>query len=67
MSNFIISKYIPIVETIRDYKKENIKKDIVGALTVTVVGIPQYMAYALIAGVSPVYGLYTGIVATIIG
>jgi len=67
MSNFIISKYIPIIETIRDYKKENIRKDIVGALTVTVVGIPQYMAYALIAGVSPVYGLYTGIVATIIG
>lgn len=33
----------------------------------TVVGIPQYMAYALIAGVSPVYGLYIGIVATIIG
>lgn len=67
VSNFIISRYIPIIETVRNYKKENIKKDIVGALTVTVVGIPQYMAYALIAGVSPVYGLYTGIVATIIG
>jgi len=67
MSSFKISKYIPILETIRDYKKENIRKDIVGALTVTVVGIPQYMAYALIAGVSPVYGLYTGIVAAIIG
>ena len=67
VSNFIISKYIPIIETVRNYKKENIKKDIVGALTVTVVGIPQYMAYALIAGVNPIYGLYTGIVATIIG
>jgi len=67
MSSFKISKYIPILATIRDYKKENIRNDIVGALTVTVVGIPQYMAYALIAGVSPVYGLYTGIVAAIIG
>ncbi|MBU3114709.1 SulP family inorganic anion transporter [Clostridium lacusfryxellense] len=67
MSSFKVSKYIPILQTIREYKKENIRKDIISALTVTVVGIPQYMAYALIAGVSPVYGLYTGIVATIIG
>ncbi|MDR3602334.1 MAG: SulP family inorganic anion transporter [Desulfosporosinus sp.] len=67
LSGFTISKHIPILETIRDYKKENIRKDLIAALTVTVVGIPQYMAYALIAGVSPVYGLYTGIVAAIIG
>ncbi|MDR3584769.1 MAG: SulP family inorganic anion transporter [Desulfosporosinus sp.] len=67
MSSLTLSKYIPILETIRGYKKENIRKDLIAALTVTVVGIPQYMAYAMIAGVSPVYGLYTGIVATIIG
>ena len=67
MSSLTLSKYIPILETIRGYKKENIRKDLIAALTVTVVGIPQYMAYALIAGVSPVYGLYTGIVAAIIG
>ena len=67
MSSFAISKYIPIVETIRNYKREYIRRDIVAALTVTVVGIPQYMAYALIAGVNPVYGLYTGIIAAIMG
>ncbi|SPF50583.1 putative sulfate:proton symporter (anion:anion symporter or antiporter of the sulfate permease SulP family) [Candidatus Desulfosporosinus infrequens] len=67
MSSLTLGKYIPILETIRGYKKENLRKDLIAALTVTVVGIPQYMAYALIAGVSPVYGLYTGIVAAIIG
>ena len=67
MSSLTLSKYIPIIETIRGYKKEYIRKDIIAALTVTVVGIPQYMAYALIAGVSPVYGLYTGIIAAIMG
>jgi len=60
-------KYIPLIGTIKNYKKENIRKDLIAALTVTVVGIPQYMAYALIAGVSPVYGLYTGIIAAILG
>ena len=67
LSSFAISKYVPILETIRTYKKEYIRRDIVAALTVTVVGIPQYMAYALIAGVNPVYGLYAGIIAAIIG
>jgi len=67
LASFAISKYVPIIETIRTYKKEYIRKDLVAALTVTVVGIPQYMAYALIAGVNPVYGLYTGIIAAIMG
>lgn len=69
MSNVIVEKvsqYIPIVETIREYKKEYISKDIIAALTVAVVAIPQSMAYALIAGVNPVYGLYTAIVSTIV-
>ena len=61
-----ISKYIPLIETVREYKKEYFSKDLIAALTVAVVAIPQSMAYALIAGVNPVYGLYTAIVSTII-
>ena len=59
-------KYIPLIGTIRTYKKEYFSKDLIAALTVAVVAIPQSMAYALIAGVNPVYGLYTAIVSTII-
>ena len=59
-------KYIPIIESIGSYKREYFGKDLVAALTVAVVAIPQSMAYALIAGVNPVYGLYTAIVSTII-
>jgi len=59
-------KYIPLIGTIKNYKKEYFSKDLVAALTVAVVAIPQSMAYALIAGVNPVYGLYTAIVSTII-
>ena len=31
------------------------------------IGAPQAMAFALIAGVNPIYGLYTAIVATLVG
>jgi sulfate permease, SulP family len=37
------------------------------ALTGVVVAIPQCMAYALIAGLNPVYGIYTAIVSAIFG
>ena len=35
------------------------------ALTVALVSIPEGMAYALVAGVDPVFGLYTGMTTTI--
>lgn len=60
-------KYIPLIETLRTYKKSYTKHDLISALTVAVVAIPQCMAYAIIAGVNPVYGLYTAILSTILG
>lgn len=35
-------------------------------LSVAALSLPQAMAYAMIAGLNPVYGLYTGIVSTIV-
>ena len=58
-------KHIPIINTIKTYKKGYIKSDLIASLTVAVIAIPQSMAYAIIAGVKPVYGLYTAIVSTI--
>ncbi|MDQ7092398.1 SulP family inorganic anion transporter [Desulfosporosinus sp. PR] len=60
-------KYIPLIGTVKNYKKEYFTKDLIAALTVAVVAIPQSMAYALIAGVNPVYGLYTAIISSILG
>src|SRR5215207_5560257 len=40
------------------------RADLVAGLTVAAVAIPQAMAYALIAGVEPRYGLYTAVVMT---
>ena len=41
--------------------------DALAGLTGAVAGAPQAMAFALIAGVSPIYGLYAAVVATIVG
>ena len=43
------------------------KSDLVAGLTVAMVNIPEGMAYALVAGVNPLYGLYSGIVPPIVG
>jgi SulP family sulfate permease len=42
----------------------SLRADLVAGLTVAAVAVPQAMAYALIAGIEPQYGLYTAIVMT---
>jgi SulP family sulfate permease len=41
-----------------------LRRDVAAGLTVASVALPQAMAYALLAGIPPVYGLYTAIVMT---
>ena len=47
--------------------KNNLTSDLAGGLTVAMVSIPEGMAYALIAGVDPIYGLYAGMLTVIVG
>jgi len=54
-------------QSIRRYFKGKFRSDISAGLTIGMVVIPQSMAYAAIAGVNPLYGLYTAIIPTIIG
>lgn len=48
------------------YLRRDARHDAVAGLTVAVMGVPQAMAYAMIAGLPPVYGLYTSIVPCIV-
>src|SRR5580692_10412494 len=41
--------------------------DLLAGITCALSYVPQGMAYALVAGVSPIYGLYTGVFAPVIG
>jgi SulP family sulfate permease len=53
---------------LRDLKfsRATLVPDAMAGLTVALVSIPEGMAFALVAGVNPVYGLYTGMVSTIV-
>src|SRR6056297_4164968 len=55
-----------IIETIKNYKNNYFKSDVYSGLSVATLCIPQNMAYALIAGLNPIYGLYTSIISQII-
>jgi len=46
------------------YDRASFRNDIVAALTVAAISLPQGMAYAVLAGVDPRYGLYSAIVVT---
>lgn len=53
--------YFPFLEWIKDYNLTLFRGDFSAGLTVGVMLIPQGMAYAMIAGLPPVYGLYAAI------
>lgn len=44
-----------------------LRRDVIAGLTVAAIAVPQAMAYALIAGVEPRYGLYAAVVVTALG
>jgi SulP family sulfate permease len=57
----------PALESLRGYRFEDARADFVAGVTVAAVAVPQAMAYAMVAGLPPVYGLYTAIVMTAVG
>ncbi|MCB0595893.1 MAG: solute carrier family 26 protein [Lewinellaceae bacterium] len=57
-----IRSYIPILDWLPKYKKSYLRGDLLAGLTVGVMLIPQGMAYGLLAGLTPIYGLYASIV-----
>ena len=61
-----MKKYLPILTWISTYKKAWLSNDIAAGLTIGVMLVPQGMAYAMIAGLPPVYGLYAAMVPQVI-
>lgn len=62
-----VERLLPFVRTLREYRLEHLRPDLVAGLTVALFTIPQGMAYALIAGFPPAAGIWTAVVASILG
>ncbi|MFK8001343.1 MAG: SulP family inorganic anion transporter [Polyangiales bacterium] len=56
------SRILPIVRWLPSYERAKLKKDLPAGLTTAVLLIPQGMAYAMLAGLPPITGLYAAVV-----
>jgi len=61
-----IKAYIPAYDWLSNYKRAHFKSDLSARLTAGIMLIPQGMAYAMIAGLPPIYGLYAATLPLII-
>ena len=50
--------YFPFLDWMSNYKRSDLVPDVSAGITVGVMLIPQGMAYAMLAGLPPIYGLY---------
>lgn len=57
----MLARYFPILEWGRTYNRGVLTSDLMAAVIVTIMLIPQSLAYALLAGLPPVVGLYASI------
>ncbi|GAB4520296.1 MAG: solute carrier family 26 protein [Amphiplicatus sp.] len=53
-----LKRYLPFVDWARSYDRATLASDLLAAAIVTVMLIPQSLAYALLAGLPPQVGLY---------
>ena len=61
-----IKKYLPFLDWMKSYDRRDLSGDLSAGLTVGVMLIPQGMAYAMLAGLPPIYGLYASTIPLII-
>ena len=61
-----LKRLIPILEWLPNYNKSRFRGDFIAGITVAIILIPQGIAYALIAGLPPIYGLYCALIPQIV-
>lgn len=61
-----LRSYFPFLEWLPKYNGKWLRGDLLAGLTVGVMLIPQGMAYGLLAGLDPIYGLYAGIIPLVL-
>lgn len=61
-----MNRLFPILDWLPNYSMREFKGDLPAGLTVGIMLVPQGMAYALIAGLPPVYGLYAALIPQVV-
>jgi sulfate permease, SulP family len=54
----LLHRLAPVIEHVRHYRGGTLRRDLLAGLTVAALALPSSLAYAEIAGLSPVIGLY---------
>ena len=62
----MLSRIFPGLVWLKGYRKDTFSSDFISGITIVFMLIPQSMAYAMVAGLPPEYGLYACIVPPII-
>ncbi len=60
-----ILRFAPGLQTLRDYRIEDLRPDLLAGLVICLVLVPSALAYAELAGFGPVAGIYSAIAATL--
>jgi len=58
----VIARLFPITKELLTYNRSTLYSDLIAGLSIAVIVIPQGLAYAMIAGLPPIYGLYAALV-----
>jgi SulP family sulfate permease len=61
-----VSAWVPATAWIPRYQKANLRGDVIAGLTTAIMLIPQGMAYAMLAGLPPIVGLYSALVPLLV-
>ena len=56
-----VSRWVPGLQVVSSYRRRWLLKDVVAGVVLTTLLVPQGMAYAELAGLPPITGLYTSI------
>ena len=61
-----LARAIPILDWLPRYRRADLRGDVVAGITGAAILVPQSMAYATIAGLPPIVGLYASVVPVLV-
>src|SRR5438270_9367230 len=57
----LVRRFVPGMDSVRSYRREWLSHDLIAGIVLSSLLVPQGMAYAELAGLPPITGLYTSV------